>query len=46
QPNKLYKLEAKLVCTACYKTYYEVLDPEDPRSQKYYNTGLGRGTLV
>ncbi|CAG8789575.1 21436_t:CDS:1, partial [Racocetra persica] len=46
KPDKLYKLEEKLACTACYKTYYEALDLEDPRSQEYYNTGLGRGTLV
>ncbi|CAG8802834.1 23648_t:CDS:1, partial [Racocetra persica] len=40
QSDKLYKLEKKLTCTACYKAYYEALDPEDPRSQEYYNTGL------
>ncbi|CAG8824538.1 36231_t:CDS:1, partial [Racocetra persica] len=40
QPNKLYKLEEKLACTACYKPYYEALNPENPRSQEYYNTEL------
>ncbi|CAG8791205.1 11863_t:CDS:1, partial [Racocetra persica] len=40
QPNKLYKLEKKLACTACYKIYYKALDSENPRSQEYYNTGL------
>ncbi|CAG8639464.1 6189_t:CDS:1, partial [Racocetra persica] len=30
QSDKLYKLEEKLACTACYKTYYEALDPKDP----------------
>ncbi|CAG8804237.1 18209_t:CDS:2, partial [Racocetra persica] len=46
QSDKLYKLEEKLACIAYYKTYYEALDPEDSRSQEYYNTGLGRETLV
>ncbi|CAG8595056.1 25911_t:CDS:1, partial [Racocetra persica] len=46
QPDKLYKLEEKLACIACYKTYYEALDSENPRSQEYYNTELDRGTLV
>ncbi|CAG8755265.1 18060_t:CDS:1, partial [Racocetra persica] len=32
QLDKLYKLEEKLACTACYKTYYKALNPEDPRS--------------
>ncbi|CAG8546304.1 6799_t:CDS:1, partial [Racocetra persica] len=40
QSDKLYKLEEKLAYTACYKIYYKALDPEDSRSQKYYNTGL------
>ncbi|CAG8844186.1 29188_t:CDS:1, partial [Racocetra persica] len=40
QSDKLYKLEEKLACTACYKTYYKILDPEDPRSQEYYNIRL------
>ncbi|CAG8772370.1 9830_t:CDS:1, partial [Racocetra persica] len=40
QFDKLYKLEEKLACTACYKTYYKALDPENPRNQEYYNTGL------
>ncbi|CAG8815433.1 29411_t:CDS:1, partial [Racocetra persica] len=40
QLDKLYKLEKKLACTACYKTYYEALNPKDPRSQEYYDTGL------
>ena len=46
QPEKLYKLEEKLACTACYKTHYESLDPSDPEAFEYYDTGLGRGTLV
>jgi hypothetical protein len=46
QPEKLYKLKTQLACTACYKTYYEGLDPNEPETYEYYTTGLGRGTLV
>ena len=45
-PDKLYFLDNQLTCTVCYKTFHEELELNDPRSQEYYRTGLGRGTLV
>jgi hypothetical protein len=44
--DNLHEHENRLICTTCYKTYFEALEMNDPQSQEYYQYGLGRGTLV